>query len=89
MSDIFRDYSFGGWLRHYRKEKRLTLREMAKHIDMDAANYCRIEKSEYMPGKKETVLKLLEPLRLDKTQKEMMISLAFQHQLAILKGKWK
>jgi transcriptional regulator with XRE-family HTH domain len=89
VSDITRDYSFGGWLREYRKEKRLTLREISRQLDMDPGNYCKIEKSEQIPASKERVIEILKPLNLEQGRIDFMISLAFQNELAKLRERWK
>lgn len=90
MSDIFRDYSFGGWLRHWRLEKEIGLREMSRAIEKDPAHYCKIEKSELDPPKtREDLARLTAPLKLNKDQFEMMVSLSYQHHLSKLKEKFK
>ena len=90
MSDIFRDYSFGGWLRTYRKEKKVGLREMARAIDKDASFYCKIEKSELNPpANRKTLEMLTKPLDLHKSQFEFLLSLAYQHHLSKLQERFK
>src|SRR5690242_13068111 len=54
MSDIFRDYSFGGWIRHTRLEKRITLRDAAKAMGMHPGNLSKLERSELPPPKSAT-----------------------------------
>lgn len=46
MSDIFRDYSFGGWIRHFRIEQGLTLRKFAELSSYDVGYLSRLENSE-------------------------------------------
>lgn len=89
MSDIFRDYSFGGWLKHYRIEKQIGLREMSRALGVDPSGYCKMEQSEFSPPKSRAkVIRLLEPLRLSETQREFLISIAYQHHLSTFKGLW-
>ena len=90
MSDIFRDYSFGGWLKHYRIEKQITLRNMAKTLSVDAGNYCKIERSSLPPPSTKTlVLALVEPLSLTAPQQEFMLSLALEARLAKTREDFK
>lgn len=90
MSDITRDYSFGGWLRSFRIEKQIGLREMSRTLDIDASAYCKIEKSELSPpNSKEKLEKLVKPLELDKSRFDMLISLAYQHHLSKLQSRFK
>ena len=89
MSDITRDYSFGGWLRTFRLKRRIGLREMARRLDSDPANYCNIERSRTdPPAKITTIRKLVAPLALDESEIEMLISTAFSFHLAKFKQKW-
>lgn len=89
MSDITRDYSFGGFLRHYRIEKKIGLREMSRSLDMDPSNYCNIEQSRAAPpARRMTMMKLIKPLKLNESQIETLAIAAFNHHQAILKNKW-
>lgn len=89
MSDIFRDYSFGGWLKSFRVEAKLTLREAARTLDMDAGNYCKLERSEIDPPKnRASIERLLKALNAEK-HLDFMVSLAFQHHLACLRERFK
>ena len=84
MSDIFRDYSFGGWLRHFRLEKGISLREFAKITKMDVGNLSRLENSETPPPKKaEKIFQLCHALGKPDAV-HVLKSIAFQHHLAML-----
>jgi len=77
MSDIFRDYSFGGQLAHLRKEKKQTLRGICKDVGMDAGNYCKLEKSELPPpNSRATCISFFLRLKIDKEHWPWLISLA-------------
>lgn len=90
MSDIFRDYSFGGWLRSFRVEKQIGLREMSRTLGMQPSQYCKIEKSELdPPSNRERLEQLIAPLKLEENRKEMLLSLAYQHHLSKLKSRFK
>lgn len=90
MSDIFRDYSFGGWLRTWRIEKQITLREMSRRFDMQPSQYCKIEKSELdPPNTRERLMQLTKPLELNEERFEMLVCLSFQHHLCKLKERFK
>jgi transcriptional regulator with XRE-family HTH domain len=88
VSDIFRDYSFGGWLRHMRIEKRITLREFAIRVGTDAGNISKLERSELPPPvKAERVDELV--IAIDRPDaSEFMRSLAFQHHVAKLRKEF-
>lgn len=90
MSDIFRDYSFGGWLRHYRLEREIGLRELATAAKKDAAYVSNVETSRMNPPRsKDKVLELLKPLKLAKSQIDFMVSLALQDALASVRKDFK
>lgn len=90
MSDIARDYSFGGWLRSYRLEKKIGLREMSRAINKDPSHYRKIEKSELDPPSTRADLEALcAPLALESNQFEFLLSLSFQHKIGKLKAKFK
>jgi transcriptional regulator with XRE-family HTH domain len=90
MSDITRDTSFGGWLRYYRIERKITLRSMCEKLKMDAGNYSRIERSlADPPSSQKRVWKLLKPLNLVPTQVSFMTDMAFQHHLAKFRERWR
>ena len=77
MSDIFRDYSFGGQLKHLRSEKRLTLRGAWKLADIEASNYCRLERSELPPpNSREKCIELLDKLEIEEKHRPWLIDLA-------------
>lgn len=82
MSDITKDYSFGGWLKHLRIERQITLRTMAEKIGIDAGNYSKIERSVLNPPEKRSmVIKLLKPLQLSESQVEFLCGLALESKL--------
>lgn len=89
MSDITRDYSFGGWLRHFRIEKGITLREASRMLDMDSGNYCKIEKSQINPPTLKGIRAISRGLGLSKEQTTMLESLGFTYHLALFKKKWE
>lgn len=88
MSDIFRDYSFGGWISHERLEKGITLREMAKRLNCDPGNLSKLERGELPPPKKagkiEEICKALDNPDLA----ELLKSIAFQHHLSALQEEF-
>lgn len=88
MSDITRDYSFGGWLRHFRLEREMTLREAAELLDSDAGNLCKLEKSELDPPKSLQKIATMMALIGKAESTEFMASLAYQHHLAKLKQEF-
>jgi transcriptional regulator with XRE-family HTH domain len=88
VSDIFRDYSFGGWLSNFRMEQGITLREMAIKLGMDAGNLSKLERSELPPPKKakrivEICVALGKPDAV-----ELLKSIAFQHHLSMLQKEF-
>lgn len=90
MSDISRDYSFGGWIRELRLKQEITLRAYAEKIGMDAANLSKLERSEWgPPTDKDGVLNLIKGLDVDANTVKFLTSLAFQHHLALLRKKFE
>jgi transcriptional regulator with XRE-family HTH domain len=90
MSDITRDYSFGGWLKTFRMERGLTMREMAKGNDVNAANYCKIETSKIAPpNSREKIAQLTKPLKLNETEMQMLISTAYSWHLSRLRQRFE
>jgi transcriptional regulator with XRE-family HTH domain len=84
MSDIFRDYSFGGWVHQLRIEQGYTLREFAKKLNMDAGNLSKLERSELKPPRKAEKIKEI-CVALDNLEAyELLKSIAFQHHLSEL-----
>ncbi len=88
MSDITRDYSFGGWLRHFRIEKDKTLRGYAEMIEMQPGNLSKLETSLLDPPCSfKAVEKIVKPLKPESV--EFMASLAFSFHVGKLKQKFK
>ena len=89
MSDIFRDWSFGGYLRDKRVEKKLTLREAAIKLDMDAGNLSKIERSELNPPKTSSQIKrIVERLGLDSFDENFLNGASFNFWLGQLKKEF-
>ncbi len=89
MSDITRDYSFGGWLRYSRLEKEITLRQAAEKIGMDPGNLSKLERSELDPPScMKDVEKICLPLGLDGSRYTLLLSLAYQHHVSKLKMRF-
>lgn len=77
MSDIFRDYSFGGQLNYLRLEKELTLRSVALKSGMDPGNYSKMERSELPPpNSKAKCIELFDRLEIEEKHRPWLISLA-------------
>lgn len=77
MSDIFRDYSFGGQLGYLRREKRLTLRECVKQSGVDPGNYCKMEQSELPPpSTRKKCIELFDKLGIEEKHRPWLIDLA-------------
>lgn len=77
MSDIFKDHSFGGWLRTFRLKRQVSLREMSRRLKMDSGNYSKIEMSKLSPPNSIKKLQLLtKPLSLSATEFELLLSTA-------------
>lgn len=88
MSDITRDYSFGGWLKHLRHKKGLSLAAAANSIGMNNGNLSKLERSELAPPTRARAIeKILEGLdALDHL--DLLKSIAFQHHLSKLKQEF-
>lgn len=77
MSDIFRDYSFGGQLHHLRIERRITLRAISEASGIDAAKICRLENSEAAPPDSRKKCEILfDKLEINEEQRPWLVSLA-------------
>lgn len=86
MSDITRDYSFGGWLKSIRIRREMTLRQAAKHHGVDCGNWSKMERGVLDPPKSERKIRLLAfGLGATDVETDILVSTAFQHHLANLK----
>lgn len=82
MSNIFRDYSFGGWIHHYRIEQEKTLRQAALDSGFDVGNLSKLERSELPPpNSREKVIELLTKLGIATEKQELLIGLALNFHL--------
>lgn len=89
MSDITRDFSFGGIIRDLRIERKLTLREAAKRLGMDPGNLSKLERSELDPPRRAGRIKeLCRKLGFPKAE-PLLKSLAYQHYVAALKKEFE
>lgn len=85
MSDIFRDYSFGGWIRHIRTNNQITLRDAAKAMNTSPGNLSKLERSELPPPRKaKRVKEIVEAIGRNPDSVDLLLSLAFQHHLTEL-----
>jgi transcriptional regulator with XRE-family HTH domain len=90
MSDITRDYSFGGWLRNLRVEKNLTLRAAAAKLGMDAGNLSKLERSELAPPcASVTIKRICKKLGFSEAAFNILRSTAYQHHLSALKTEFE
>ncbi len=94
MSEIincgtFLDWSFGGLLRRYRTQKKITLREFCKSIGVDAGNYSKLESSKLSPPKSiqgiEFYVTLLD---LNSIQRESLLVAAYNFHIGELKKRF-
>lgn len=89
MSLLTLDYSFGGTLKKFRLSQDITIRKMAKLIDMDAGNYCKIENgTQPPPNSRSKVFHLIDPLLLQEHEREILVKLAYWYHLNKFKNKW-
>ncbi len=91
MSDITRDYSFGGWVKHYRLQKRWTLREAATRLDMDAGNLSKLERGQLNPPKKANeVRRICDVLGVSAPMEDLfLVTAAYNFHLGILKKEFE
>jgi len=88
MSDIFRDYSFGGWISHARLEQSITLRDFAKKLGIDAGNLSRMERNETAPPRKaKRIDEICEALGRPEMA-PLLKSIALQHHIAVLQEEF-
>jgi transcriptional regulator with XRE-family HTH domain len=88
MSDITRDYSFGGWIKWLRLEREWTLRAAAKRLGMDPGNLSKLERSELDPPR--NAAKVDEICRKLKAEDHapFLRSVALQHHIGALKQEF-
>jgi transcriptional regulator with XRE-family HTH domain len=90
VSDIFRDYSFGGQLREIRVARSETLRSFAKRTGLDPGNYSALESGRLPPPRnKKKCKELLQKLEVPEDKVNWLIGLAFNFHLGKLHGEWK
>lgn len=90
MSDIFRDWSFGGILKTYRIRKGYTLREICKKLETDVGNYCKVESSRISPPNSSKKLeKIKEVLELDEIEFNFLECAALNHHIGAVKSRFK
>lgn len=88
MSDIFRDYSFGGWLRSWRQEAQLSLRTAAALLGVDAGNLSKIERNELPPPRSAKRIDEICKAYGKKEASRFLKSIAFQHYVAELRKEF-
>lgn len=88
MSDIFRDYSFGGWISHARLEKGMTLRALANKLGTDAGNLSKLERGELPPPKKAKKVDEICDALGNPDMAPLLKSIAFQHHLSNLQTEF-
>jgi len=88
MSDITRDYSFGGWLRYLRVKRALTLRHAATLLGMDAGNLSKLERSELDPPRSAKRIRYICKKLGVKESEPILLSTAYQHHLSALKREF-
>lgn len=88
MSDITRDYSFGGWLRELRVKRGITLRHAAMLLDTDPGNLSKLERSELDPPRSAAKIREMCMNLGIMTSTDLMLSTAYQHHLAKLKAEF-
>jgi transcriptional regulator with XRE-family HTH domain len=90
VSDITKDYSFGGWLRAFRLKREITLRDMCRIIGWDAGNYSKLERSELSPPRtKNDIERIVAPLKLEQSEFEMLLSTAFSFHVGQLRKNFE
>lgn len=90
MSDIFRDYSFGGQLREARIGRGESLRSFATRIGTDSGNYSKLEGGRLSPPPTFKKCKeMLVKLEIPEDKHRWMIGQAYEHHLGRLREKWK
>ena len=73
MSDITRDWSFGGQIKSLRIKRKFTLREFCRQNGFDCGNYSKIEMSRMAPPNTlDKIIELTKPLKPSKVELEMI-----------------
>lgn len=89
MSDIFRDYSFGGWIRHIRVNNKITLRDAAQAMQTSPGNLSKLERSELPPPRRaKRVREIVTAICVNPDAMDLLLSLAFQYHLAELQKEF-
>jgi len=91
MSDIGRDYRFGGWLRHLRLEAGKTLRQACESAGINAGNYSKLERSQLSPpDSREKVEAFLSKLDfVCEADYEFLVDIAFSFHSGALFERFK
>ena len=91
MSDIFRDWSFGGQIKALRIKRKITLREFCRRNGFDCGNYSKIEMSRMVPpNAKDKIMALTKPLKPSQAELEMLCIAAYAfHQGRLFDKFWK
>lgn len=89
MSDITRDWSFGGIIRHERLKMGITLREFARRLSDSPGNISRLEQNESPPPKKSKKIDEICEALGNPDLSPLLKSTAFQHHLSILREEFE
>lgn len=89
MSDITRDWSFGGIIRHERLKKNMTLRDFAERLMDSPGNVSRMENNESAPPRKAYKIEIICSALGNLDLIPLLKSTAFQHHLSKLKQEFE
>ena len=89
MSDISRDYSFGGWLRYARVRREITLRKAAAALGIDPGNLSKLERSELNPPRSGAKIEeFSQKLGFDSVTTDILKSTAFSFHIGQFKKEF-
>lgn len=89
MSDIFKDYSFGGMFREFRVKNEITLRLAASMLKLDVGNLSKMERSELSPPRTaQKIEQYGKRLRFTDMQIGFLQQLAFSHHTGALQKEF-
>lgn len=90
MSDIFADYSFGGWLKRFRAKRDMSMRQTAIKLGYDCGNFSKLERGILPPPKTYAAIKdICDVLEFNETELEMLVSTAYSFHLGKFNERFK
>lgn len=90
MSDITKDYSFGGWLKQFRSKKGLSMRKASIIAGWDCGNFSKLERGILPPPRTYAGVKdMCDLFGFGELELEMLVSTAYSFHLGKFQERFK